>query len=198
MTSQDSFGVWAQQLQGGDPAAANQVVERFAQRLIALAASRLDPLLRSRVAPDDVVQSVFRSFFNRQRDGQFSLHGWDNLWSVLALITVRKCRNQVAHARAACRDVRREVPLADSAQEAAGLGLCSREPTPAEAIELAETVERLLGLFEPRERSVLQLGLQGHEVAAIAELLECTSRKVYRVLERARTELVRMLAEEPA
>lgn len=39
------------------------------------------------------MQSVFRSFFVRHRNGQFELGAGDNLWSLLDMITVRKCTN---------------------------------------------------------------------------------------------------------
>ncbi len=82
---------------------------RFVRRLIALARSQLDSWIRSRVEPEDVVQSVFRSFFTRFESAQFQVDGWDSLWTVLALITVRKCRNRMEFWHAAKRDLQREA-----------------------------------------------------------------------------------------
>jgi len=174
-------------LNAGDPAAADLVFNRFANRLVQLAAGRLHGLLRHDTAPEDVVQSVFRSFFMRQRDGQFDLASWDRLWDVLVIITLRKCCNRVEYHHAACRDVRREVPLEHDGT--------TREPTPSEALELAETVEQLLGRFQDRERAVVELSLQGCPVADISARLGCSERKVYRVRERVRLELTRMQAD---
>jgi RNA polymerase sigma-70 factor (ECF subfamily) len=199
--SQDlSFDALLRRLGADDPGAAAAVVDRFGQRLIGLAAGRLGPLLRPKAEPEDVVQSVFKSFFSRQRDGQFDLHGWDSLWDVLVVITLRKCCNRADYLRAARRDVRREVPLA-AAEADPLVALTSREPTPEEAAVLAETVEQLLQGFRERDRAVLALTLQGFAVAEVSGQVGCSERKVYRVLERAREELQRMRQagpEEPA
>src|SRR5437870_434016 len=81
----------------GDPEAAREVFRRFARRLVGLARQRLDARLRQKLDPEDVVQSVFRSFFSRQAGGQFDLDDWDGVWALLTLITLRKCGHRVEH-----------------------------------------------------------------------------------------------------
>ena len=61
----------------GDQQAATALFERYAKRLIALANSRLSARLAARVDPQDVIQSVYCSFFvgardNRTRTGEDS------------------------------------------------------------------------------------------------------------------------------
>ena len=53
------------QLRGGDQVVATHVFHRFAGRLVALSRSRLNLDLRRKVDPEDIVQSVFKSFFRR-------------------------------------------------------------------------------------------------------------------------------------
>jgi RNA polymerase sigma-70 factor (ECF subfamily) len=136
--------------------AAAQIFERFGRRLLALARGRLGRLLRGKVDPEDVLQSVFQSFFRRQRGGRFDLKDWDNLWTMLAIITIRKCGRQVEHFQARRRDVRKEIsPVGD------GLALpweaLAREPTPLEAAVFQDTLEhRMRGLEEP-DREILRL-----------------------------------------
>ena len=55
------------------------------------------------------MQSVFKSFFRRHAEGQFDLSGWDSLWALLTVITLRKSGHKAKEYLAACRDVRREV-----------------------------------------------------------------------------------------
>src|SRR4051794_6881107 len=108
MPADSSFDALTSRLQADDPGAAAEVFRRYARRLLGLASSRLGELLRRKAGPEDVVQSVFRSFFLRMRQGRFDLDGWDDLWSLLVVITVRKCVNRREFFQAACRDVRRE------------------------------------------------------------------------------------------
>jgi RNA polymerase sigma-70 factor (ECF subfamily) len=193
MASSQSFSVLMHQLQAGDQDAAAMVFRRFARRLIGLATGRLDHQVRGKTDPEDVVQSVFRSFFSRQRDGQFDLPSWDSLWDILVIITLRKCCNRVEYHHAACRDVRREIAgLTDSEDSADEIGALSREPTPAEAVQLTELVECLLQMLERRERTIVELRLQGHSIIDVCAQVACSERKVYRVLKRARLELERL------
>jgi DNA-binding CsgD family transcriptional regulator len=50
---------------------------------------------------------------------------------------------------------------------------------------LIETAEQVRGLFKERERAIVQLSLEGCSIADISAQLDCSERKVYRVLERA-------------
>jgi RNA polymerase sigma-70 factor (ECF subfamily) len=91
MTQDATFAELMARLSQGDEAAAVQIFQRYAQRLIALARDRLGQVLRQKVDPEDVMQSVFKSFFARHADGQYKLDSWDSLWALLTTITLRKC-----------------------------------------------------------------------------------------------------------
>jgi RNA polymerase sigma-70 factor (ECF subfamily) len=190
MAVENVFDRFMDRLRCGDEDAAAEVFRRFAQRLVALARSQVDSWLRTRVEPEDVVQSVFGSFFARCECGQFHLGNWDNLWTVLALITVRKCANRIEFWQAAKRDLHREVPeLADRRLLEEAL---ARDPTPSEAASLAETVEQLMKRLPQRDRAILTLHLQGHEIATISDEVGLTERSVRRTLERVRQTLIRL------
>src|SRR5262245_45918966 len=143
MKPESSFQELMDRLRQGDPDAGQQVFRQFSTRLIALARGRLDGVLRRKLDPEDVMQSVLRSFFRRHQQDEFELENWDSLWSLLALITLRKCGYQVRHFTAERRDVRREVTPPAEADSAGGWEAIAREPTPEEAAMLAETVEQL-------------------------------------------------------
>src|SRR5262249_44762029 len=153
--------------------------------------------VRQRIGPEDVVQSVFRSFFRRQAAGQWHAATWRHLWSLLATITVRKCRRQNRRAHAPPPDVPPEVhPQPPRTHPRPFRAPPSPEPTPEEAAVLAELVEQLLtGLTGP-EREVVRLTLQGEAIPAIAEQVGCSRRKVYRVQEQLRDYLQRLHGEE--
>src|SRR5262245_37537637 len=105
MNTSESFHDIIARLGRGESRAASEVFQRFADRLIALARARLTAQVRQKVDPEDVLQSVCRSFFVRQADGQFVLGSWDELWSLLTVLTVRKCANRARHLKAARRAV---------------------------------------------------------------------------------------------
>src|SRR3954468_16317161 len=130
-------------LRSGEDGAAREVFVRFAARLAGLARSHLDARLAVKVDPEDVVQSAYKSFFLRQRDGQLDVGTWDGLWGVLTMITLRKCADRAAYYRAEKRDVARETPGNTESTPAVNDLALDREPSPEEAVELAETVEAL-------------------------------------------------------
>jgi RNA polymerase sigma-70 factor (ECF subfamily) len=185
-------------LRSGEDGAAREVFSRFAARLAGLARRHLDARLAVKVDPEDVVQSAYKSFFLRQREGGLEVGDWDGLWGLLTVITLRKCADRAAYYRAEKRDVAREAAPgpADSAPRAAELAL-DREPLPDEAAVLAETVESLFrSIGDPDERAILEMSLQGHSAAEISERLGRAERSVRRLRERVRKKLERMQAGE--
>lgn len=196
MSTDDSFADLMGRLRTGDDAAAAAVFHRFTHRLIALARLRLNARLRQKVDPDDVLQSVWKSFFLRHAEGQFTLDGWDGLWSLLTVITVRKCGLWLERFRSAGRDVgREEAPPGGRDEPGSGWEMLARDPSPSEVLLLSETVEKLLGGLEAWERQVVSLSLQGYSVAEIVEQTGRPQRSVYRALERVKITLRRWQGE---
>src|SRR5262245_23178700 len=81
--------------QKGDQQAAADLFRRYADRLIALARSRLPTKVKSRLDAEDVVQSVYRSFFAGAKDGRYELLRGGDLWRLLVTITLNKVARQV-------------------------------------------------------------------------------------------------------
>ncbi len=199
MSQHDSFPELMDRLRSGEDDAAREVFARFAARLVGLARRNLDGRLAVKVDPEDVVQSAYKSFFVRQREGTLEVGNWDGLWGVLTLITLRKCADRAAYYRAGKRDVMREVPGGaddDGPGIAAEIAL-DREPMPEEAAVLAETVEALFrAVDDPDERAILELSLQGFTAIEISETLGRAERSVRRLRERIRKRLERMRDDE--
>jgi RNA polymerase sigma-70 factor (ECF subfamily) len=181
-----------ERLRSGEDEAAREVFARFAARLAGLARRHLDGRLAVKVDPEDVVQSAYKSFFIRQREGTLEVGNWDGLWGVLTMITLRKCADRAAYYHAAKRDVALEVPAnsTESGPGAAANAALDREPSPEEAAVLAETVESLFRtLQDPDERAILELSLQGFTTIEISEALGRAERSVRRLRERIRRQL---------
>jgi RNA polymerase sigma-70 factor (ECF subfamily) len=182
-------------LRNGDQQAATDVFHRFLKRLIGLARSRLDVNIQRKVAPEDIAQSAFQSFFRRQRAGELDIASWDNLWSLLAVITIHKCGHQIRYYRAGRRDVNQEQSaLRFSEDSAAGWQAVAQEPTPSHAMRLTESVEELMQGLDAREGQILILSLQGATVDEISQEAACSQRTVRRVLEHVRSRLEKQCA----
>lgn len=179
-------------VRAGDSAAETLVLRRYARRLVGLAARRFDGWIRDRIDVEDAVLSACKSFFLRCRQDAFAVADWDELWTILAMITLRKCSQRREHARAARRDAARER----SGPEAEGLkGLIpDRGPTPEEAAMLSEMVEQLFRTTEPVDRPIVEQILMGHTAEEVAARCDCSVRTVGRVRQRARQRLLRQLA----
>lgn len=99
---------WLNDLRSGDADSARRIFEHFSQRLCRLAQRHLSVRVRPRVDEEDIVQSVFRTFFQRDAQGQFQVDHSDKLWRLLVTITVRKARGIWRKNSSAARDVGRD------------------------------------------------------------------------------------------
>lgn len=197
MGASDSFDNLMGRLHARDQRAAAEVFGRYAGRLIALARTRLDARLRSKVDPEDVLQSVFRSFFRRQAAGQFELEDWDDLWSLLVRITLRKSGRTAAAFHAERRDIRKELSRIEAPDDSCcPYEALARDPGPDEVVAVTDMVENLMRRFGERQRHILVLRLQGYTIPEISQEAERTERTVHRVLAEAR-DILRIAIGEP-
>src|SRR6266542_4997008 len=77
MSSTASLSELVRRLRTGDDTLADELFQRYARRLIGLARTHLDSHLRQKVDPEDVVQSVYKSFFRRLEAEQVEALNWD-------------------------------------------------------------------------------------------------------------------------
>jgi RNA polymerase sigma-70 factor (ECF subfamily) len=169
----------------GDPEAARQLFEQYVDRLVALARRRLSQNLAGRVDPEDIVQSVFRTFFGRLKQGRFHLEEKDDLCKLLVRITVHKTLRQVAFQKAAKRNPQQESGHDDPHREGI-YALLSREPGPEEEVAFLDQLEHFLAELRPDSRKILEMRLQGYTSEEIAKELKISDRKIRRVMERVR------------
>ena len=169
MGPHDSFADLESRLRAGEQGAATEVFRRFESRLIALARTELDARMRRKEDPEDIVQSVYGSFFRRHHAGQYDLRSWNSLWSLLTVITVRKCLNRARYYGAQRRSLVGEIDRAGCDYADPGLTeAIDREPTPLEALVLAETVEQMMRRLDADDRAIIELTLQDFTAAEIS------------------------------
>jgi RNA polymerase sigma factor (sigma-70 family) len=176
--------VLLERFRSGDDRAAEALFARYFERLTALARSRLAPRLARRTDPEDIVLSVYRSFFVEAREGRFVLNRGGDLWRLLAAITKHKLLRQVRSQRAHRRSVDVEVPL-DQVDEGRLRGR-QPEPTPEDASALADELEQVFSHLDRFGRRVLELRLQGLQLSEIAEDTGRSERSVRRSLSQIR------------
>jgi RNA polymerase sigma factor (sigma-70 family) len=197
MTQQGSVTRLIQDLRSAEAAvreaAARQIWQRYFGALLALARRHLDARVRRREDEEDVLQSMYWSFCQRQQRGDFDLASRDQLWKLLVTITLSKARNAAHRHRWKCRDVRREQADAARGGDVSGTPCWALEqmdaadPTPAEAAVLNEGLERRLkALGDPLLRRIALRKLEGYTNQEIAGELDVTERTVERKLERIR------------
>lgn len=172
-----------------DPTLAAAVACRYSERLAALVRSRLGWRLRRKLDPEDVVQSMFKSFVRLQQQKPLDFDNWDGLWALLALMTVRKCGHTIEHFMAACRSVAVEQSVGPGTaltdpDTMRCIEALSREPDPQDAAVLAETVRSLLAGLDERDRRIVALALEGATTPEISDEVARSERTVQRVLKR--------------
>jgi DNA-directed RNA polymerase specialized sigma24 family protein len=181
MASEGSVTRWLPPLQAGDPAAVQQLWERYFRRLVGLARLKLRGAPCCAAYEEDVALSAFASFCRNAERGRFpALADRDGLWRLLVTITVRKA----AHLR---RDEGRRSPPGGGG-EAALAAVLSREPSPAFAAQAAEQYRRLLRMLGDEELRRVAVGrLEGYTVEEVAGKLGCAPRSVKRKLRLIRS-----------
>ncbi len=145
---------------GGDQDAARQIVERYFDRLLVLARRRISQRLASRVDPEDILQSVFRTFFVRLKEGQFVFQDEDDLCKLLMRITVHKTLRQVAFHKAAKRDPNQETNQGDHHREQL-LSVLDKEPSAEATIAFLDQLEHFLGQLEDQPRRIIEMRPSG-------------------------------------
>lgn len=185
---QGSLTVYAHEMHSPDGCrreeAARQIFGHFAGRLKAMVRRRLDPRVLRRAGPEDVVQSLFASFFAAVPGPVGPPRNREELWRLLVRFTRCKMANTAERHRAQRRDVRRERPLEGAAAR-------PQEPEPAciepedphrrspedEAIAREEFV-RLRAILPADLRLVFDLRLEGYTNAQIAAEIDRVERTV--------------------
>jgi RNA polymerase sigma factor (sigma-70 family) len=188
MSSAGSHTHWVRGLKAGDQDAAQQLWQRYFEKLVGLARKKLWGARRRVDDEEDVALSAFDSFCRGAAGGRFpKLLDRNDLWGLLIVITARKAIDLVQHER---RDrVAGESALpGPPGDAAAGIEqVVGKEPSPEFAAQVAEEYQQLLDrLGDDRLQAVAQSKLEGYTNAEIAAKLGCSVRTVEQKLRAIR------------
>jgi RNA polymerase sigma-70 factor (ECF subfamily) len=178
--------------QHGHADASTEIYLRYAERLIALVKAQSSTDLARRVDPEDIVQSVFRTFFRRASLGQYAVPEGEEIWKLFLVIALNKVRALGTFHRAAKRDVRRTSggETFDRAIESES----GRDELAVQVLQMA--IEDVLRDLPEAHRKMIELRIEGHEVSEIAASVQRSKRSVERELQNFRARLQSLIAED--
>jgi RNA polymerase sigma-70 factor (ECF subfamily) len=163
----------------GEGDAATQLYLRYAQRLIAFAEKQTSQSLAIRFDPEDVVQSVFRTFFRRATEGGIQVPAGEELWQLLLVIALNKIRRLGKFHRRQRRDVRTTVST-ETIRDTDTMG------QEASFRMLRMVVDEALEQLPAFQRTMIEMRIQGYSIVEIAEHTQRCRRTVERVLRQFR------------
>ena len=168
----------------GDEFAESEIHIAFVKRLVGLSNRYISEKYRSKVDPEDVVQSVFKSFFLRNRDDQFFIDGVNDLWLLLARITVSKTINRINQYRTNKRDIGLEAQKDNNVGSTYyGAG---DQPTAFESLVFTELLDEIFKRLPENLQRIVCLRLQGYTNFEISEIEKCSTRTVIRSMNKIR------------
>lgn len=183
--SSASDGTLLARLRAGNNDAATALYLRYARRLHAITAKACPPGLAVRVSPEDIVQSVFRTFFRRAKQGSYDAPVGEELWKLILVIALNKVRAIGAFHRAEKRDISATAGspalehVADHEGGADAMTLLS----------LKTVLEEILSRLPEQQRQIVEMRIEGHEVQEISDKTGRAKRSVERILQNFRKSL---------
>ena len=169
-------------LRHGEESAATTLYLKYARRLLALAQARTSSDLAAKEEADDIVQSVFKSFFRKASAGLYDVPEGEELWNLLLVITINKIRAKGNYHRAAKRDMR--LAAGDQPLEA----VADDGTNDAALAELQMVIDEILRGLPGKSAEIVELRIAGHEVNEIVTRAK-PKRTVERVLQDFRERL---------
>ena len=178
-----------QRFRDGEQDAATELFLKYGARLQALARSQTSASLGTRFDPEDVIQSVFRTFFRRAANGLYDVPEGDELWQLLLVIALNKIRSLATYHRAAKRDISRTEEHVESDKSQ-----YERSNIDKNSLDTLEVVlDDFLDSLPVVQAEVARMRMQGFQVTDIAEKTGRSKRTVERTLNSLRKSLLERL-----
>lgn len=157
-------------------------VNRCTERLLKKVRKQLPDRLRQRLDPEDIVQSVYRSFSQRLKEGNYAFDDSEHVRRLLTMMTYHEIRSAIRYHENEARDVRREGKGAEER-----LPLLDDLPGPEEVVAFQDLIEHRLKDWPEKHRAMVTLFLHGESIDGIAGRLACSASAVRRVLDSLQT-----------
>lgn len=180
----------------GDEQAVRRLLILYHPRLRARLIRQMDPVMRSKVEPEDILQQVYLEAF--RAIGQFNYQGKDSFLRWMFTILDRKLIDEHRALRAERRDVRREVSAGPSAgRHTTYVDLMARVMTegssPSQVVRKNEALGALsvcVAALPEHYREVIRMRfMEGRPVADVAEALGRSIGSIHMICHRALRQL---------
>ena len=176
----------------GETNAATLLYLRYAEKIGTLASRQLGADLAPRFDADDVVQSVFRTFFRRAAEGLYDIPEGEDLWKLFMVIALYKIRDACSRHRAAKRNVGTTRSGLDFERSVQGLTASDE----LAMTELRMVINEVYASIPDTQRVIVELRIEGYQVDEIAEKTGRSRRTVERALQGFRADLEKRLETE--
>lgn len=173
----------------GQMDASTRLYMKYADRLIGMTARKSSSELAAKVDPEDIVQSVFRTFFRRVEKGQYDVPEGEDIWKLLLVITLNKIRAVVAFNRAAKRDMRRTK--SDAMVEDAVAQADNKDEIALATLRIV--IDELLADQIEVNQIIIRQRIEGYDILEIAKNVNRSKRTVERVLQGFRARLSQLI-----
>lgn len=166
----------------GSEDAATEIFLKYARRIHGLADAQIGNSLKTRFDGDSIVQTVFRTFFRRAKEGQYDVASGDDLWKLFLVIALNKIRRNAAFHRAGKRDTDKTLALLpeDSGQ---------KEIDENSLFILNLTIGEIIEKLPEKHQQIIRLRVDGMTVEEISDKTEVARRTVERVLQGFKAKL---------
>lgn len=181
----NSVSIFISQLKERDPSATQAIWNRFFQRLLPLARSRLRGVSDRALSEEDILVSVFDRFFSAAAEGRFAkLQDRDDLWQILLMLMNHRIVEHYRHAKA----LKRGGDLTDrfddlAVKQSVPHELADLEPGPEVIAAFNDSLSvAISSLADEKTREVALFKLEGYENTEIAAKMDISLSSVERKL----------------
>ena len=201
MSKSTNISHWIDLVKGGDSAAADRIWQHYFDRLVRSVRARLHGQNRAVSDEEDIVLSVFDSFYNAAENGRFpDLSDRDDLWRLLLRMSARKVVDKRRHDRRQRRGGNVEVhSLNPTGTDHNVFEAIGDEPSPEMVLMMRESIEEFFShLGVGNLRDLASAKLEGYSNAELAARFGCSERTIERRLHLIREKCQQELSENVA
>ena len=199
MSDSNNVSHWIDLVKYGDSAAANRIWQHYFERLVQSVRRRLLGQNRAVTDKEDIVLSVFDSFYAAAEKGRSpDLSDREDLWQLLLRMSARKVIDKRRHDLRQRRGGDVEIcSLDDHGDNESIIEAIGDEPSPEMVLMMNESVEQFFShLGVGHLRDLAGAKLEGYSNAELAQRLQCSERTSERRLHLIREKCKQELFED--